>query len=168
MKRRAINRPRGRRSVVLMALSMVALIAGAGLIVDGGIAMSEQRATQNAADSAAKAGALRLAQRAANGSSPTSDCPAIPPSPFPDWDECVRKAIFDFRPSEQGDGHRREYMEWDGNPLGVTVGSGTVPPTAAGVRIVTRKDAWDLLRARHRAELLEGLADSDGGVRTGR
>ena len=36
--------------IAIVALALVALLAGTGFVVDGGIAMSEQRATQNAAD----------------------------------------------------------------------------------------------------------------------
>ena len=49
--------------IAIVALAMVALLAGTGFVVDGGIAMSEQRATQNAADAAARAGALVLANK---------------------------------------------------------------------------------------------------------
>ncbi|HEX8916114.1 MAG TPA: pilus assembly protein TadG-related protein [Humisphaera sp.] len=48
--------------LVLMTLAVVALLAGAALVVDGGNAWAQQRATQNASDAAAEAGAVVLAQ----------------------------------------------------------------------------------------------------------
>jgi len=65
---------------VLFATTLVVLILFAGLVVDGGFAFSEQRNTQNGADSAAKAGALVLAGMAAGA-----------PTPASGWDEAVRE-----------------------------------------------------------------------------
>ena len=48
------------QSLVLMVLSLVAMLAGAALVVDGGNAFSQQRGTQNAVDSTAEAGAVEL------------------------------------------------------------------------------------------------------------
>ncbi|MER3414583.1 MAG: hypothetical protein C4346_19755 [Chloroflexota bacterium] len=47
-------------TIVLLALSLVALMALAGLVVDGGAAYADRRQTQNAADAAALAGATAL------------------------------------------------------------------------------------------------------------
>jgi Flp pilus assembly protein TadG len=49
--------------LVLTALSLVALMAAIGLLLDGGNAYAQQRGVQNAADAAANAGADVLAQR---------------------------------------------------------------------------------------------------------
>lgn len=48
--------------VVFFAIAIVAIIAMVGLIIDGGNAYANQRATQNAADAAAETGATVLAQ----------------------------------------------------------------------------------------------------------
>jgi Flp pilus assembly protein TadG len=60
-------RPEHRREhgqiIVLFALGLVALVAGVGLIVDGGNAYAQQRAVQNGSDAGANAGSVVLAQR---------------------------------------------------------------------------------------------------------
>jgi len=50
------------QALVLLALALVVLLGGAALVIDGGNAFSQQRATQNGADAAAEAGAVGLAQ----------------------------------------------------------------------------------------------------------
>lgn len=59
--RPASTRQRG-QAMVLMVLGLVAAMAMVGLIIDGGNAYVQQRATQNAADAAAEAGTVVLAQ----------------------------------------------------------------------------------------------------------
>src|SRR3954471_5839322 len=55
------------------ALAMVAIIALAALVLEGGNAYAQQRQTQNAADAAANAGAAVLAQRFGDASLSDSD-----------------------------------------------------------------------------------------------
>lgn len=49
--------------LVLLAVAMVAALAMVALIIDGGNAWAQQRRSQNAADAAAEAGAVKLAER---------------------------------------------------------------------------------------------------------
>ncbi len=53
------RRPAG-QSLVLFVLALVALLAGVALVIDGGNAFAQQRATQNAIDASADAGATVL------------------------------------------------------------------------------------------------------------
>jgi hypothetical protein len=53
--------------IVVAALTMVALIGGVSLVLEGGNAYAHQRIAQNAADSVANAGATILAQRLGGG-----------------------------------------------------------------------------------------------------
>lgn len=55
----------GGQILILTALSLVALMAAIGLLLDGGNAYAQQRAVQNGADAAANAGADVLAQKLA-------------------------------------------------------------------------------------------------------
>jgi len=68
---RTSDRPgrRGQRGqiIVVAALTMIALIGGVSLILEGGNAYAHQRVAQNAADSVANAGATVLAQRLGGG-----------------------------------------------------------------------------------------------------
>ena len=118
------------QAIVIFALSIVSLIVGAGLVLDVGYAWSEQRATQNSADSGAKAGALVLAQRAA----------AQNPGAFTmaQWDEKVRNAIALASALNGTTFVGAEYTDYQGTPLGTQVGTGTIPASAAGVHNTTR------------------------------
>jgi hypothetical protein len=59
---RGRERSRG-QIIVIAALAMIAIIAGASLLLEGGNAYAQQRVTQNAADAVANGGATVLAQR---------------------------------------------------------------------------------------------------------
>lgn len=118
--------------IPLLAVAMVTIIAGAGLVVDAGFAFAETRATQNAADAAARAGALVLAEKMARGS-------ADPKSPS-EWDEAVRLAVVSAANANRATITTKLYTDWQGNSLGVSVGNGTsVPVGAAGVRAGTNR-----------------------------
>ena len=60
LRHRRPGRERG-QLIVLFALALVALIAMAGLLIDGSAVLAQQRIAQNAADSAATAGGLVVA-----------------------------------------------------------------------------------------------------------
>ena len=87
------NRERG-QMLVIVALGLTVLIAMAGLIIDGGMALSNRRQVQNAADAASLAGTrvlgLDLKWRAVNAGNPSP-----PPAPFADVDQEVCDAIND-------------------------------------------------------------------------
>ena len=64
---RADRRAQRGQIIVVAALTMIALIGGVSLILEGGNAYAHQRMAQNAADSVANAGATILAQRLGGG-----------------------------------------------------------------------------------------------------
>jgi Flp pilus assembly protein TadG len=70
-----INRPRDERGQVLIivAAGLLVIVAMVGLVVDGGYAWGQQRATQNASDAASEAGAAMLAANLAGVSPAKSD-----------------------------------------------------------------------------------------------
>ena len=61
------SRREGGQVIPIAAIAMVAIMIVTALILEGGNAYAQQRQTQNAADSAANAGATVLAQRFADG-----------------------------------------------------------------------------------------------------
>ena len=140
MKRPSHRRVHHRRDrgqiIVVAALTMVALIGGVSLILEGGNAYAHQRVVQNAADSTANAGAMVLGQRLGGGNQTDTD---------------VFTAIDQMADANNLDTYVGYYTDVHGNlltPLGLTttvfgnaeqVGSGdgdtTIPPGAQGVRV---------------------------------
>lgn len=72
------------QALVIMVLALVAIIAGTGLIIDGGNAWAQQRITQAGNDASSEAGAVVLAARLAGATAPVAG-----------WDAAVETAILD-------------------------------------------------------------------------
>jgi len=136
----------GGQSLVFVVLAIIALIAMAGLIIDGGYAYAMRRQAQNAADAGALAGARALAERVTcdtNGQpvdgSATDDAMiamrineyvernGIPDAGGSAWDEINTNV-------------RRRYIDKNGNELGAQdIGvMQYVPANAVGVRVTPR------------------------------
>lgn len=79
---RITSRHEAGQALVMMAVALVAIIAGLGLIIDGGNAWAQQRITQNGNDAAAEAGAVVLAQNLAGAVAPGGG-----------WDAAVDAAV---------------------------------------------------------------------------
>lgn len=108
------------QTLVLMALSIVALLAAAALVIDGGNAYAQQRRTQNGMDASAEAGAAQLARK-------------ISGVPISDTD--VMTAIQATRNANDITTlDSAQYTDLAGAPLGV-VGAGTIPSNAQGVKV---------------------------------
>ena len=135
--------PRG-QMIIIVALALTALVAMTGLVIDGGMAWSNRRQVQNAADAAAMAGArvlgIDLKWRAVNGANPSP-----PPAPFADADAAVCDAINNALSYNE---NRQQaiaaidcytgsddawYTDFDRVDLG-RVGQG-IPPGAQGVKV---------------------------------
>ena len=135
--------PRG-QMLIIVALGMTALVAMAGLVIDGGMAWSSRRQVQNASDAASLAGTrvlgLDLKWRAVNAGNPSP-----PSAPFPNADAAVCDAInaaLDYNTNgvqtiEDIDcvsgSDDAVYVDFGKNTLG-QVGGG-IPPSAQGVRV---------------------------------
>ena len=113
------------QSLVLVVLALVAMLAMAGLVIDGGNLFAQQRKTQNWTDAAANAGAVQLLRRLIGVAGTQAQ-----------WDQRVVDAVNE---SIAGDGLESigsiRYTDIDGNDRGPT-GTGTIPADAAGVRVV--------------------------------
>jgi hypothetical protein len=135
--------PRGSRSdrgqvLLLFALAATALILGVGLVVDGGYALSQRRASQNASDFAALAGARVVAEWIGgdtdNGTDPN-----------------VKMAIVNTlningaTPVTFGGPDSPVYVNHNGaivpsaGAAGSYVGNGTIPTGAVGVKVVSSR-----------------------------
>jgi Putative Flp pilus-assembly TadE/G-like len=129
---RAHRNERG-QVVVIVALSMVIIVAMVGLVIDGGFAWGKQRDTQNAADAIAKAGALKLTENLA-GKEPANT------------DADVLDAMQDTADANAVGMPAGYYTDFDGNMItpggapttnenaAAEVGDGIMPGNAAGVR----------------------------------
>jgi Flp pilus assembly protein TadG len=118
------KRQRG-QTLVLMALALTALLAASALIIDGGNAFAQQRRTQNGMDASAEAGATQLARRL-SGVAIT--------------DANVLQAVnVTSTANEITNVASVEYTDRTGVVLG-TVGSGTIPANAQGVKVVGSRD----------------------------
>lgn len=130
-RNRAANDERG-QILVIVAAGMVILVALVGLVIDGGFAWGRQRDTQNAADAAALAGATVMAERLA-GAEPIrtdADVNAAVNLAFSN-NQVTRDAAFYTDITGQlltGGG-----AVTTNESAAVKVGSGSIPPGAAGV-----------------------------------
>jgi Flp pilus assembly protein TadG len=132
MNEKVVQSERG-QTVVIVAFAIIALLAFAGLAIDGGTAYLNRRRMQNAADSGALAGTMALAQAACDQLSPTGT------------DAEVLAAMNEYAIRNGVDsasdvvGH---YVRFDGNTVveyspPVAVGSGSVPNGAVGIVVTT-------------------------------
>ena len=119
--------------IVLMALVLTICVLMVGLVIDGGTALAKRRASQNASDFAALAGARVIAEAIGGDSTNGTDAN-------------VRAAIAASVTSNEGtpiafgapDGPR--YVDAGGSVLGY-VGGGVIPATAVGVRVSSTR-SW--------------------------
>jgi hypothetical protein len=120
--------------LVLFAVSLVVMIAMVGLVIDGGNAYAQQRATQNASDAAAEAGAVALSKNmlAINGGG----------SALTDADILAAinesASLNGIRPFDVGvtGNSVAHYTDFRGNVLGKQVGSGGAIPGCSGATCV--------------------------------
>lgn len=116
------GRPRG-QTLVVFALSITALMAVVGLIIDGGNAFAQQRRTQNGADAASEAGTVQLARRLVG--LPGSDA---------QWDQRVLDSV---NVTAAANGLTNVPIPQYTNRLGAIlgpVGTGSIPANTQGVR----------------------------------
>jgi Flp pilus assembly protein TadG len=129
---------RGRRRsegqiLVIFALGLIAMLAGVALVIEGGNAYQQQRSVQNAADAAAEAGTVVIAQGLGTNGVAKSDANVA--------SAITASALFNSIAATA------YYTNWQGQPLdasgnvvaknlAVQVGSapgGAIPPNAQGV-----------------------------------
>jgi len=133
---RSTERQRGQILVVGM-LVIMGLIAMAALVLEGGNAFAQQRATQNGADAAADAGAVVLAQRLGGASKSDTD---------------VADAVSSIATANSITSYEAHYTDVAGQALDssgarvsvsgnppAAVGGLTIPPNAQGVAVNATK-----------------------------
>ena len=103
--------------LVIMAISMVVILVATAVVLDGGNGMAQQRGTQNAADSAALAGAVVIGQKF-SGATRT--------------DANVQTAVSNAFANNSTTMGTAYYVDFLLNNVG-TVGGGSIPASASGV-----------------------------------
>jgi hypothetical protein len=130
-----IRDPRRQRGqmVVLFALSLAVIVLAVGLVIDGGNALVQRRASQNAADFAALAGARIVAEHVGGDLTYGTDV---------NVQAAIRTALLvnGGAPITFGAPDGPRYVDDNGALLGY-VGTGALPVTAAGVKVGTDR-SW--------------------------
>jgi hypothetical protein len=123
--------PRAERGQVLplFALSLMALVLGTGLVVDGGYAYAQRRLTQNAADFAAMAG-TRIVGQKLTGQPVGSGTAAN-----------VKGAIEAVIAANDAELVSAKYVDESGQALADVMTAGGIPSLAFGV-VVEARSAW--------------------------
>jgi hypothetical protein len=124
---RRSDRPRG-QILALFALTLTVLILGVGLVVDGGNALVQRRASQNAADFAALAGARIIAEKV--GGDLTTGTDANVQLAITNAISTNGGAAVTF-----GSPNGPRYVDDSGALLGFVGANPAIPATAAGVKV---------------------------------
>jgi hypothetical protein len=112
---RSTRRRQGGQAIALMAIGLSVSVLAAGMVVDGGNAMTQQRATQNATDAAALAGSVVIVEKLGGATRTDADVA-----------EAVAEAFAD-NGAQMGSA---QYIDFERNVVG-TVGNGGAIPTGA-------------------------------------
>ena len=121
--------PRG-QAIVIFVLALVPILGMVGLVIDGGNAFAQRRGDQNATDASALAGALDMAENL-----PWENKGLVGPN----TDADIRGTVVASAAENGITTTSATYVNINGVDLGVAVGSGSIPATAAGVRVVGTK-----------------------------
>jgi hypothetical protein len=108
------------QAIVVLALSMTVILGATAMVIDGGNAMAQQRGAQNAADSAAYAGAVVIGEKMGGVSRVDADVVAVMNTAFSNNSTAWTGA---------------QYVEFDGDIVGTVGRGGSIPSTAAGVQV---------------------------------
>jgi hypothetical protein len=116
------------QAIALFALALGALVLGCAVVLDGGYAFAQRRATQNAADFAAMAGTRIIGQKL-TGRPPGTGTAGN-----------VENAIRSVLAANEAVLVSAQYVDEDGNALGDVVGAASIPSGAFGVVVNARTD----------------------------
>jgi hypothetical protein len=112
-------RREGGQALVFIALSMTVVLAATAMVIDGGNAMSQQRGTQNATDSAALAGAVVIAEKMGGETRVDADVVA------------AMNNAFGGNEATMGTSY---YVDGDQAIVGTVGRGGSIPSGAAGIQ----------------------------------
>ena len=107
------------QALAILAISVTVLLAAGAVVIDGGNAMSQQRGTQNATDSAALAGTLVIAEKLGGATRDDGD---------------VFNAVASAFSSNQSSMSTSYYVSFAGSIVGTVGRGGSIPSEADGVQ----------------------------------
>jgi hypothetical protein len=114
-----LNRRRSSgQALAILSLSVALVLAATAVVIDGGNAMAQQRGTQNAADAAALAGALVIAEKMGGATRDDSDV------------ETAMQAAFSNNDSDMMPSY---YVSFAGGVVGTVGSAGSIPSAADGI-----------------------------------
>jgi hypothetical protein len=116
------------QAIALLAIALAAVVAGVGIVVDGGYAFAQRRVSQNAADFAAMAGTRIIGQKHTGRPAGTGTAAN------------VTAAIQSALAANEAVLEDAQYVDEAGLPLGSVVGASQIPPDAFGVVVSARTD----------------------------
>src|SRR5688572_19472785 len=125
--RNARARERG-QILPLFALTLTALVLGAAVVVDGGYAYAQRRATQNAADFAAMAGTRIVGQKLTGRPAGSGTAANV---------QASIQSVLDAHDAELASA---QYVDEAGVALGNVVGASSIPSDAFGIVVNARSD----------------------------
>lgn len=117
-------REEGGQALVLLALSLTALVAMSALIIDGGNAMAQQRATQNGADAASLSAATVLVEGMGGATR---------------YDADVLAAVQQSMNINDSDFDGAVYVDYEDNVVGTVGQGGAIPSSAGGVSVAASR-----------------------------
>ena len=139
MRNANLDREHG-QAIVIMALALVGVLLLAAIVIDGGNAYAQERATQNAVDAAALAGATVMVKNVGDpGSVASSD---------------VLDAVNQSFVSNTSDFGSAQYVRYDHSVIGDVQSGSSIPPDAGGVLVTGSRTFSTYLGAV--ARLLQG------------
>src|SRR5574337_811053 len=127
MSSRTVGDRQSGQAFVLFAISLVVIILAVGLVIDGGNALAQRRASQNASDFGALAGARVVAETISGDTTNGTDA---------NVQASIQNAVTANGGTVTfGAPNGPYYVKTDGTSTGVYVGSGSIPSGAVGVTV---------------------------------
>jgi hypothetical protein len=113
------------QALALLTISVAVVLAATAFVIDGGNAMAQQRGTQNAADAAALAGAVVIAEKLGGAERDDAD---------------VLDAMSRVFAGNASSMEASYYVSFAGNIVGTVGRGGSIPSDAAGIQAGGRRD----------------------------
>jgi hypothetical protein len=141
------------QTAVIAGLSMIALVALVGLVIDAGHAWGQQRRTQNGADAVAKAGAIVIQHHLAEQGTPNDGTVGCAVEDMADVNDVV---LVDA-----------QYTDHDGavlGPVGACASTAAIPSGAQGVKATTEQEFDTFVAGMFGMNLWTAAADATAVV----